>query len=88
MKSVDLENAREPPIAVLPFSIAKSTTEPAPASAQYSFFGAGSPKLPTLVSTALFIVDGVPHDQFATTRLFLVQSRICYCPFDMVWKPR
>ena len=54
MKSVDLENAREPPIAVLPFSIAKSTTEPAPASAQHSFFGAvktdGSPILPTLVS--------------------------------------
>ena len=52
-----MENAREPPIAVLPFSIGKSTTEPAPAPTQHSFFGAaktdGTPKLPTLVSEQL-----------------------------------
>ncbi|KAF8803620.1 hypothetical protein BYT27DRAFT_7260065 [Phlegmacium glaucopus] len=40
IKPVDLENAKEPPIPVLPFSFAKSTTIPAPVSAQHSFFGA------------------------------------------------
>jgi nucleoporin NUP1 len=55
VKPVDLEISREPPIAVLPFSIAKSTTEPASAPPQHSFFGAaktdGTPKPPTLVSS-------------------------------------
>lgn len=48
-----MENAREPPIAILPFSFAKSTTEPAPAPAQHSFGAAntdGTLKPPSLVS--------------------------------------